>query len=184
MLGSTVGSLVYPSPPAVGAIFGGLLFMLIFTVIGCVATGFWKQALPHFEEHPLAYYANKQFNQKDDSKLDWLAWNLGVPGKTHVIVNVKEIQNVMVNSRLITRPELFVEISCRDNPTKATCTKLPAMISGNTVTFNEQFRIMLNRTTENINFVVRDQQVFGIDDVCFGYVGLEEMRKSFGQDLK
>eukprot|EP00929_Paragymnodinium_shiwhaense_P063981 TRINITY_DN32016_c0_g1_i1.p1 TRINITY_DN32016_c0_g1~~TRINITY_DN32016_c0_g1_i1.p1 ORF type:complete len:316 (+),score=58.95 TRINITY_DN32016_c0_g1_i1:202-1149(+) len=165
MIGTTVGSLVYPSPPAVGAVGGGVLFFLIFMVIGCLATGFWETLIPA-----------EGTGEKLFSALlpQGIAEDVGGHGGFDVIITIHEMRNVQVNNRLFTRPEYFAEIECDGNPTKATIVKTKGFLDKGPVVFNEQFRVRISPFCTNVIFVIRDQQLFSATAVAWVNVDVKE----------
>lgn len=163
MLSATLCSLAYPEPAGVGAIGGGIAGALVFGLLGCCATGLWSDlfsfdinAKPSFIPHSV-YSA------------------VGVHGDFKLILTVKSVDDfVQVNNRFLgSRPQLFVEVECGDNPIKQTCVNS----SGH---FEEQFKLDVKASDSSLVLYVKDQGLFGANVI--GYVSLDIQKEIVDQN--
>merc|ERR1719240_1440671 len=111
MLCANVGSLAYPVG-GVGAVVGTLVGGLVFLIIGCCMSGFWRDFLPQNQNSGFATMLPHA-----------LAVQFGGHGNFQLILTVHEIRNVRVRGRMATRPNLYVEVESGNNPVKRTCVK-------------------------------------------------------------
>mmetsp|Transcript_120649 Transcript_120649/g.341131 ORF Transcript_120649/g.341131 Transcript_120649/m.341131 type:complete len:289 (+) Transcript_120649:154-1020(+) len=154
MLFTTVGSLSYPVG-GVGAIFGAIIGGVLFLLIGCCTTGFWKDFLPQ----------NNEVVNLTSLLPHAVAVQLGGHGNFNLIVTVHEARNVAVQGRMPWRkPFLYVEVECGGNPIKRTCVR-------NDCKFNEQFKLQVAANDRSMYLRVKDQEIVGSRSV--GYVCLD-----------
>jgi len=161
MIGCTLGSLTYPMPPAVGAIAGGVIGMVVFGLVACCATGLLYEFLP---------------KELDASAMvpSVLADQMGGHGTFSMIMTVHELTNVRVSGRLFNKPELFIKAECAGNPVKQTCVRQDGK-------FDEQFKIECAATCKSLVFLVKDQHLFSSSSV--GYVCVDILQDIIRQDF-
>lgn len=156
LLCTTVGSLAYPVG-AVGAIFGAILGGLFFLLLGCCATGFWRDVLPsHSDKISFASMLPHS-----------VAVHVGGHGSFTVILTVHEAKDVAVHGRFWNTPEMYIDIECGSNPVKRTCVKKDGR-------FGEQFRVDVDALDKTILLRLKDQDVFGSQSI--GYVCVDIQR--------
>lgn len=154
MLGCTIGSLVYPSPPAVGAIVGGSICMVIFMCIGGCITGLFQTMMPHTSPLDNVFAVLPHV----------VAVNAGGYSTFSAILTVHELQHVSPGNRYMTSPQMYVDVECTPgNPIKSTCVKSDGV-------FNEQFRLHITPACKAVVFTIKDQQLFGASDVAVAMV--------------
>eukprot|EP00928_Gymnodinium_smaydae_P047577 TRINITY_DN31764_c0_g1_i1.p1 TRINITY_DN31764_c0_g1~~TRINITY_DN31764_c0_g1_i1.p1 ORF type:complete len:290 (-),score=53.47 TRINITY_DN31764_c0_g1_i1:68-937(-) len=154
---STVGSLSYPPH---GAILGAMLGLMVFLVVGCFITGFWRD---------MFFWGSVKARDSSFALLPSpVQAVITGHGRETLIVTVHEAIGVHVQGRALSWPDLFVEVECGINPTKRTCVKKDGK-------FNEQFRIQVDPTDKTMLFVLKDQDVFGASNV--GFVSLDIRRQ-------
>eukprot|EP00929_Paragymnodinium_shiwhaense_P040924 TRINITY_DN21294_c0_g1_i1.p1 TRINITY_DN21294_c0_g1~~TRINITY_DN21294_c0_g1_i1.p1 ORF type:complete len:293 (-),score=35.66 TRINITY_DN21294_c0_g1_i1:95-973(-) len=158
MLGCTVGSLVYPNPPAVGAVIGGSIATVLFAVIGCCLTGFWRSLVPDIPLYDSLFSILPQA----------VAVHSGGHSNFTCVVTIHELEHVYVTNRYLTSPRLYVEVECSGNPMKSTCVRTDGK-------FNEQFRLAISPGVKVIMFRIMDQQLMGADEVGFTTMNIKDI---------
>mmetsp|Transcript_8988 Transcript_8988/g.23227 ORF Transcript_8988/g.23227 Transcript_8988/m.23227 type:complete len:290 (+) Transcript_8988:114-983(+) len=162
-----LGSILYPTPPGVGAIAGCILGFVLGMIIGCFATGFFwdlisqkltpgmisvRSAIPHT-----------------------LAVKTGTYGNFGLILTVHEVAGVKVQGMLPWQNiDTYVEIECGGNPIKRTCVKTNGK-------FNQQFKLNVCPVDENILLRVKDQDIFG--SLNIGYVCIDILKDIIRADF-
>eukprot|EP00929_Paragymnodinium_shiwhaense_P013626 TRINITY_DN121469_c0_g1_i1.p1 TRINITY_DN121469_c0_g1~~TRINITY_DN121469_c0_g1_i1.p1 ORF type:complete len:319 (-),score=31.55 TRINITY_DN121469_c0_g1_i1:159-995(-) len=149
MLGAVLAALAFPSPPFVGALGGGCLGAAVFTIIGCCVTGFYQDIRSPIPDSAMGKYVPHAFYAA-----------VGSHGEFTLVVTIHRTEDVSVKSRIWNRPQLYVEMSCGDNPVKTTCVNAEGQ-------FDEQFKIRIKTTDDHMLFMVKDQQFFSADSVGF-----------------
>lgn len=150
MLSANVGALAYPVG-GVGAVIGTIAGGLIFLVIGCCMSGFWRDWLPSEQHGGLTAMLPHA-----------VAVQLGGHGNFKLIITVHEVKNIRVQGRMPwSSPNLYVEIECGNNPVKRTCVKQDMQ-------WGEQFKMQVTALDRSIFVNLKDQEVFGSATV--GYV--------------
>eukprot|EP00927_Polykrikos_kofoidii_P067436 TRINITY_DN62933_c0_g1_i1.p1 TRINITY_DN62933_c0_g1~~TRINITY_DN62933_c0_g1_i1.p1 ORF type:complete len:281 (+),score=43.84 TRINITY_DN62933_c0_g1_i1:163-1005(+) len=154
LLSSTVGSLAYPIG-GVGALFGGALGGMLFLCIGCCVTGFWKDtcrnSLPTSKS--LEAMVQRGLAPVAEGRSDFT-----------LILTIHKAENVGVQGRLWQQPDLYVEVSCGNNPVKRTCVKRDGH-------FNEQFKLHVRSSDHCLTLKVLDQNMFG--STGCGFIALD-----------
>lgn len=167
VFGGMLGSILYPSPPGVGAIGGCLLSGLTCLIFGCFITGFfWELTSEKLKPGTL--------NVKNYLRHD-LAVKVGGYGRFDLVLTVHEVSGVRIQGQLPWQNiDTYVEVECGSNPIKRTCVKT----SGK---FNEQFKLAVQASDEMIVLRVKDQDIFGSTDI--GYVCVDILKDIIQADF-
>jgi hypothetical protein len=157
MLCATVGSLAYPIG-GVGVIFGAILGLVLFGLIGCCATGAWADILPSSAD---------VFNLS--SMLPGpLAEQVGGKGRVTLILTIHKTKYVEVHGQVPwAYPDLFVEVSCGTNPVRNTCVKKDGK-------WTEQMKLEIGPLDQSILLRIKNQDIFGSSDI--GYVCVDVLQ--------
>mmetsp|Transcript_65450 Transcript_65450/g.171459 ORF Transcript_65450/g.171459 Transcript_65450/m.171459 type:complete len:305 (+) Transcript_65450:107-1021(+) len=163
-----LGSVIYPTPPGIGAIAGCVLGCLIFTAVGCVATGFFMELVSEKIQPG-------RLNIKNVIP-HWASVTLGGHGQFELVLTVHKVEGVTVMNKLPWQGlHMFVEIECGQNPVK--CTRV--MPSGK---FSQQFKLKIQPTDEHIILRLKDQDVFGSTNI--GYVVVDVLKDIIQTDFQ
>lgn len=148
-----VGSLAYPEN-GVGAIVGCSVGVCLFLVVGCCATGSWRDA-----------FAAQDGAGQGLLLPHALASQVGGHGHFDLIVTVHRAIGVEVQGQMPwSPPQIYAEVECGSNPVKRTCAR-------NDGRFEEPFKLHVQPTDRSILIKLKSQGIFGIVDV--GYVHID-----------
>jgi len=148
-----VGSLAYPEN-GVGAIVGCSIGVTLCLVLGCCATGSWRDVL----QGPEGAQAGLLLPHA-------LAAHVGGHGHFDLIVTVHRVVGVQVQGQMPWSPvHVYAEVECGENPVKRTCVRPDGR-------FEEQFKLHVQAMDSTILVRLKSQGVFGTVDV--GYVHID-----------
>lgn len=150
-----IGSLAFPEN-GVGAVVGCTVGVLLCLVLGCCATGSWRDVssqedgltrglvLPHA-----------------------LASQMGGHGHFNLIVTVHRAVGVEIQGQLpLASLPIYAEVECGNNPVKPTCVRSDGR-------FEEQFKLRVEPTDSSMLVRLKSQGMFGIVNVGYVHVDIQ-----------